>query len=87
MSNFNRTVLYTGITNDLQRRVLEHKNGQGSLFTSKYKCVSLLYFEEHMDANTAIAREKQLKKWHRQWKLDLIKENNSDLLDLADGWF
>ena len=86
MSNYTRTVLYTGITNDLLRRVLEHKNEKGSIFTSRYKCFYLLYYEEHMDANSAIAKEKRLKKWLRQWKIDLIKKNNPEMLDLAAGW-
>ncbi|HET9744235.1 MAG TPA: GIY-YIG nuclease family protein [Chitinophagaceae bacterium] len=87
MSNYTRTVLYTGVTNDLLKRVMQHKNGQGSIFTSKYKCYSLVYYEEYMDANSAIAREKQLKKWHRQWKIELITKNNPAMLDLATDWF
>ena len=87
LSNSTRTVLYTGVTNDLLKRIMQHKNGQGSIFTSKYKCVQLLYYEEYMDVNAAIAREKQLKKWRRQWKIDLITKNNIELLDLAADWF
>jgi putative endonuclease len=86
MSNKTRTVFYTGVSNNLERRVWEHKNGEGGTFTSKYNCYYLVYFEEYADINNAIAREKQLKNWHRKWKLELIKKQNPDLADLAKDW-
>ena len=86
MSNKNLTTFYTGVTNDLERRVKEHKNGNGSEFTSKYKLTHLVYYEMISDIDKAIQREKQLKNWHRKWKIDLIKELNSEMVDLAKDW-
>ncbi len=86
MSNFNRTVLYIGVTNDLERRVKEHKSGKGSSFTSKYKCIYLMYYERMQGIENAIKREKQLKNWKKDWKMNLIKEVNPDLKDLAENW-
>ena len=87
ISNFTRTVLYTGVTNNIERRVWEHRNGEGGAFTKKYNCHYLLFYEDYADVNNAIAREKQLKNWHRQWKIDLIKKDNPEMIDLAEGWF
>jgi putative endonuclease len=86
MSNKNLTTFYIGVTNDLERRVKEHKNGDGSEFTSKYKLTLLVYYEIISDIKKAIEREKQLKNWHREWKIDLIKELNPEMLDLAIDW-
>ena len=86
MSNKNVTTFYIGVTNDLERRVKEHKNENGSEFTSKYKLTHLVYYEMISDINKAIQREKQLKNWHRKWKIDLIKKLNSEMLDLAKDW-
>ena len=86
MSNKNITTFYIGVTNDLERRVKEHKNGNGSEFTSKYKLTHLVYYEMISDIDKAIQREKQLKNWHRKWKIDLIKKLNSEMLDLAKDW-
>ncbi|GIK69819.1 MAG: GIY-YIG nuclease family protein [Bacteroidetes bacterium] len=87
MSNLKRTTLYIGVTNDIERRVQEHKfgKGEGSKFTEKYKLKYLIYFEVLPDIKTAIEREKQLKNWHRQWKWNLIKTLNPDLKDISDG--
>lgn len=87
MSNKNRTTLYVGVTNDIERRVLEHKSGYGSAFTQRYKLHALLYYDDIPGMGNAIAREKQLKNWHREWKWNLIKEENPDLKDLAEDWF
>jgi len=87
MSNYGRTTLYIGVTNHLERRVLEHKAGHGSQFTHRYALTHLLYFEEHPDIEAAIRREKQLKNWHRDWKLNLIREQNPTFADLAQDWF
>lgn len=86
MSNKNRTTFYIGITNNLERRVAEHKRGEGSTFTSKYKLFYLMYFEMILDVKQAIAREKQLKRWHRDWKINLIKSENPKMKDLAADW-
>ncbi|HXB40602.1 MAG TPA: GIY-YIG nuclease family protein [Bacteroidia bacterium] len=86
MTNINRTTFYIGVTNDLERRVKEHKSGEGSEFTSQYKLFVLVYYEKISDIKTAIKREKQLKRWHRQWKLNLIKELNPNFDDLAEDW-
>ena len=86
MSNKNVTTFYIGVTNDLERRVKEHKEGNGSEFTSKYKLTHLLYYETISDIKTAISREKQLKNWHREWKINLIKELNHLMTDLAADW-
>jgi putative endonuclease len=87
MSNTGLTTIYIGVTNNLERRVLQHKLGKGSKFTKKYKVNSLIYFEELEDVNIAITREKQLKNWHRDWKWNLIKSVNPDLKDLSEGWY
>lgn len=83
LSNKNRTVLYIGVTNDLYTRFLQHRSGEGR-FTLKYKCFDLIYFECYSRITDAIDREKQLKRWHREWKWNLIKEENPNLLDLFD---
>ncbi len=74
--------LYTGITNNLIRRVYEHKNDMIDSFTKKYHVHKLVYYEQTDDINSAIQREKQLKKWRRQWKIDLIEKNNPNWDDL-----
>jgi len=86
MSNKARTTFYIGVTNDLERRVREHKNGEGSEFTNKYRLFELVYYEHISDIGSAIKREKQLKRWHREWKLNLIKTLNPALVDLAFDW-
>ena len=88
MSNKSRTVLYIGITNDLYRRCLEHKQEVIKGFTQKYKCHDLLYYEEFTDVDEAIAREKHLKGWLRAKKDELIATVNPEKKDLAEalGW-
>ena len=82
VSNKSRTVVYIGVTNNLVKRIEEHKKGQGSLFTKKYNVSDLVYFEKFSSIAEAISREKQLKNWHCEWKWNLIKEQNPDLVDL-----
>ena len=82
LSNKNHTVYYTGITNNLIRRVYEHKNKIVKGFTEKYNIDKLLYFEQTENPNTAIKREKQIKDYRREKKIDLIKKNNPDFKDL-----
>lgn len=86
MSNKSLTTFYIGVTNDLERRVREYKAGEGSEFTSKYNLTLLVYYEVIGNIRTAIRREKQLKNWQRQWKLELIKELNPQMIDLAADW-
>ena len=74
--------LYIGVTNDLIRRIHQHKNNLVAGFTSKYHVHQLVYFEQTADIHSAIAREKQLKKWNRSWKLTLIEKQNPDWQDL-----
>lgn len=78
----NRPTLYIGVTNNLVRRMYEHKNGLADGFTKKYNLHKLLYFEILETPENAIAREKQLKHWNRSWKLELIKKANPILEDL-----
>lgn len=82
LTNKNNTTFYIGVTNDLVRRIHEHKNKVVDGFTKKYKLKKLVYFEQCNDINSAIAREKQLKGWHRDWKLNLIKDMNPQFKDL-----
>lgn len=76
LSNKNRTVLYIGYTENLMKRVEQHKNGTGTNFTKKYNVTQLIYVEEFMNKKEAKKREKQLKNWHKEWKWNLIKETN-----------
>ncbi len=87
VSNFARTTFYIGVTNNLVRRVWQHRFDNGSVFTSKYKCHYLVYYEDYSSIRNAIAREKQLKNWQRKWKIELIRKENPDLIDLAKDWF
>lgn len=75
--------LYIGITNNITRRNFEHATGQQGSFTQKYNVKRLVYFEEFSESNAAIAREKQLKNWHRQWKINLIESVNPMWQDLS----
>ena len=84
MTNAHNTVLYTGITNDLARRVYEHKNGLGSVFVKRYNVHKLVYYEIGNDVNAVIAREKQIKGGSRKKKLDLVNSLNPKWKDLYD---
>jgi putative endonuclease len=74
--------LYIGVTSDLQKRVWEHKNDLVDGFTKKYGIHTLVYYELHADMVSAITREKQLKKWNRAWKLELVERENKTWVDL-----
>ena len=83
MQSTNGRTLYTGVTNNLDRRVREHKEGGGSAFTSKYKCHKLVYYEDFGLIDQAIEREKQLKHWSRSkkdWLIDSVNPERKDLL-------
>ena len=83
LSNRARTVLYCGVTNDLARRLQEHRSGAAGGFTRRYRVHDLLWFEKFDDVQDAITREKQLKNWRRAWKWNLIRERNPGLRDLT----
>ncbi len=84
MANKNNSVLYVGATNDLERRVWEHKNHTNpNSFSCKYHCNKLVYYEYTNSIEEAIVREKQLKNWKRQWKNELIEKMNPGWLDLS----
>jgi len=76
--------LYTGVTSDLIKRVYEHKNNLLDGFTKKYKIHRLVWYEMHETAEAAITREKQIKKWNRKWKLELIEKDNPEWNDLYE---
>ena len=86
MTNRSKT-LYTGVTNDLMRRVYEHKNKMTDGFTKKYHITKLVYYEETNDIQVAISREKQIKGWLRGKKIALIESVNPKWNDLSEGWF
>ena len=85
MTNAHNTVLYTGVTNNLARRVYEHKNGLGSVFVKKYNVHKLVYYEVGDSIHSAIAREKQIKGGSRQKKIDLIISLNPEWKDLYEA--
>jgi putative endonuclease len=78
--------LYVGVTNDLARRVGEHRDGLADGFTKKYAIKRLVYFETFANVNDAIYRESQIKKYKREWKLNLIQRENIEWRDLAADW-
>ena len=78
--------LYIGVTNNLWNRVLQHREGTGSVYTKRYRCVRLVHFEVFQFIRDAIAREKELKDWNRSKKIRLIEGGNPSWSDLAEGW-
>ena len=80
-------VIYIGVTNNIWRRVLEHKQGKIKGFTQKYRCKKLVYYESTNDISVALTREKQLKKWRREKKVALIEEMNPNWEDLSKDWY
>lgn len=83
LANKARGTLYIGVTNDLSRRYSVHQASLRNSFTGRYNVRLLVYYEETVDIKAAIAREKQLKNWHRQWKVNLIEESNPTWRDLG----
>ena len=86
LSNWDDSVLYIGVTGNLPRRLYEHRNGLADGFTKKYNVHKLVYFEQTNDAYSAISREKQLKKWRRSKKNELISKMNPGWNDLSKTW-
>ncbi len=84
IANNHNTVLYIGVTNNLIRRVYEHKNGLIDGFTKKYNCHKLVWFQQTNDVDSAITKEKRMKKWKREYKENVIREMNPDWKDLYD---
>lgn len=78
-----KPILYVGVTSDLSKRLYRHRRGYGSGFTKKYKPDKLLYYEVFEDKKDASRRERQLKNWHREWKINLIKSKNPEFKDLS----
>ena len=86
MTNYTNKVLYTGVTNDLQRRVSEHKSGIIPGFTQRYNCKKLVYFELYSDIEQAIRREKLIKEYRRDKKNELVNKSNPEWIDLSSEW-
>ena len=87
ITNKKNGVLYIGVTNNLERRMLEHKNKLIKGFSSRYNLDKLVYLEVYQYVEDAIKREKNMKKWKREWKINLIVEDNPDWGDLSKDWF
>jgi putative endonuclease len=86
LTNWNNTVMYVGMTNNLIRRIYEHKNKLVKGFTEKYNVNKLVYFEESQDVIAAIAREKEIKKWRREKKNQLVNRINPTWKELSLEW-
>ena len=86
LTNWNNTVMYIGMTNDLRRRLYEHKNKMVEGFTKRYNVHTLVYYEHAMDVYGALAREKQIKKWRREKKNKLVGTMNPQWRDLSEDW-
>ena len=85
MADRYRGTIYTGVTADIARRSFQHRQGTGSRFVRKYDLLRLVYAEQHDDISAAIAREKAIKKWYRDWKIELIERANPNWDDLFEG--
>ena len=84
MANKKQGTLYVGVTTNLLQRVYQHRNHLREGFTDDYDVIKLVYFETYDDLQIAFAREKQLKRWHRDWKIKLIEKDNPEWLDIFD---
>ena len=84
LTNYNESSFYIGVTGNLQKRIWEHKNKLADGFTKKYNVDRLVYYEITDNVESALNREKQLKRWHRDWKINLIKEMNPEFQDLYE---
>lgn len=85
MSNKQDGVLYIGVTSDITKRVYEHKHGSVDGFTKQYNLKTLVYYEMYDEIEEAIKREKQLKNWHREWKVELVNKQNPNWEDLYES--
>lgn len=87
LTNRHHTVFYTGVTNDLERRIFEHKVKLNPGFTAKYNCTKLVYYEEYCEILEAIRREKVIKRYKREWKRNLVNLMNPEWKDLSESWY
>ena len=87
LANKRNGTLYVGVTSNLEQRIWEHKNKRYKGFTSKYGVDKLVWYEELSDISEAIYREKLIKRWKRQYKLNVIEKDNPEWIDLSKGWF
>ena len=85
MANHRRGRTYVGVTSDLAKRAWEHRNGLGSDYTKEHRCYRLVWFETSDDIQAARARELQMKKWKREWKIELIEKDNPEWNDLYES--
>ena len=86
LTNWNNKVMYVGVTNNLERRLYEHKNKLADGFTKKYNINKLVYFDSTTDIKSAITREKQIKGWNRKKKNELVETLNPSWVDLLESW-
>lgn len=86
LTNWNNTVMYVGMTNNIERRMFEHKNKLTDGFTKKYNLTKLVYFEQGTDVHAALEREKEIKKWRREKKNELVMSMNPEWKDLSLEW-
>jgi putative endonuclease len=86
LSNQDRNIFYLGVTGNMYRRMIEHRRGEIRGFTQRHQLKYLVYIEVTDDVDAALSREKQLKNWHRPWKLNLIRSMNPSMNDLSAGW-
>jgi len=84
LANERNGTLYVGMTSDLKRRIYEHRHALVEGFTKKYNVHNLVYYEETGDVNSAIEKEKQIKKWNRKWKIEIIEKENPEWNDLSE---
>jgi putative endonuclease len=87
ITNKKNGTLYIGFTDDIHRRIYEHKNKLSDGFSKKYGLDKLVYFEEHENSSSSFKKERQMKKWRRAWKIKLIEEQNPNWKDLAEDWY
>ncbi len=88
MTNKHNTTLYTGVTSNLTKRILQHKKGEyPDSFTDQFLCHKLVWFEAYSSITEAIDMEKRIKKWRRVWKEDLIRSKNPEWIDLSESWY
>ena len=86
LTNYNETTFYIGVTGNLEKRIWQHKNKVVDSFSKKYNLTKLVYYELTENVEAALNREKQLKRWHREWKINLIKQMNPNFDDLSADW-